>query len=254
MMSDELLELCKVHEAGLATLTRLSGELRQSGVVSATFSGLPVPPFNGINVWQDDDGLDDDILALVTHGAQQALPMSITVQVGASHEPRVEQIATELGFSPAGDPQPGMVLVVGEIPPLPAGIRCSSPDSAAELAAYADLMAEVFGFPLHVAQAAAHPDTLDWDDVEWFILWDDETPVATSMLIHIGDVASVVNVGVPAAHRRKGLGAAATWEVIRRGRARGATHAQLVASPMGEPVYARMGFEVVGHLRSFVRF
>ena len=252
-MSDQLLELCKVHEAGLATLARLGGEQMQSGSVSASFSGLPVPPFNGIYVWHDDDGLEADVRSLVAHGRQLRLPLMMTVQAGAHQEPRVEQVATELGFAPAGPPQPGMVLTAGEIPPLPTGIRCSSPDNAGDLAVYAALMAEVFGFPLDVALEATHLDTLGWDDVEWILLWEGETPVATSMLIHTGEVANIVNVGVPVAHRRKGLGAVATWETVRRGRARGASHAQLVASPMGEPVYTRMGFEVVGHLRSFVK-
>lgn len=252
-MSERLRLLCEVHEAGLTTLTRLAGDVKRSGVVTGSFSGLPAPPFNGIYAWHGDPNLEADIRALVADGEELGLPMAVSVQAGAAHETTVEQVATALGFFAAGEPQPGMVLTGGEIPPLPGGVRCSSPDSADELSIYAEVMADSFGFPVDVAHAATHPDTLQWDDVEWFLLWDGDTPVATAMLIHVGDVASVVNVGVPPEHRRRGLGAAATWEVIRRGRERGAVEAQLFASPMGEPVYLRMGFEVVGHMRTFVR-
>lgn len=252
-MSDRLRRICEVHEAGLTTLTRLGGEVVRSGSVSAAFSGLPVPPFNGIYAWHDDDGVDPDIRALVAHGERLGVPMAISVQAGADHESAVERSATDLGFFAAGAPQPGMALGDVAIPSLPEGITCTQPDNAHDLAIYAELMADVFGMPLAAAHAATHSDTLAWDDVEWFLLWEGDTPVATSMLIHVGDVASVVNVGVPEAHRRKGLGAAATWEVIRRGRERGATESQPFASPMGEPVYLRMGFEVVGHMRTFIR-
>lgn len=252
-MSERLRQLCEVHEAGLTTLTRLGGEVKRSGTVTASFSGLPAPPFNGIYAWQDDPDVEADLRALIAAGEARDLPMAISVQTGAAHEATVDRLATELGFFPAGDPQPAMVLTGGQIPPLPNGVRSSSPDSAEELDIYARLMADAFGFPLEVARAATHRDTLEWDDVEWFLLWDGDVAVATSMLIHVGDVASVVNVGVPTEHRRRGLGAAATWEVVRRGRERGATEAQLFASPMGEPVYLRMGFEIVGHMTTFVR-
>ena len=252
-MTERLRHLCEVHEAGLTTLTRLSGDVRRSGTVTAGFSGLPAPPFNGIYAWHDDTNVEADLRTLVAEGEARGLPMAISVQAGAAHEGTVEQTATDLGFFAAGEPQPGMVLTKGEIPPLPDGIRSTSPDNADDLSTYAELMAEAFGFPLEVALAATHEDTLQWDDVEWFLLWDGDTPVATSMLIHVGDVASVVNVGVPPEHRRRGLGAAATWEVVRRGRDRGATEAQLFASPMGEPVYLNMGFEIVGHMRTFIR-
>lgn len=252
-MTERLRHLCEVHEAGLTTLTRLGGDVSRSGTVTASFSGLPAPPFNGIYAWHDDPEVEADLRGLVAEGEARGLPMAIFVQAGAAHEARVEVTATELGFFAAGEPQPGMVLTDGDIPPLPDGIRSTSPDNADDLSTYAELMAEAFGFPLAVARAATHPDTLQWDDVEWFLLWDGDTPVATSMLIHVGYVASVVNVGVPPEHRRRGLGAAATWEVIRRGRARGATEAQLFASPMGEPLYLHMGFEIVGHMRTFIR-
>jgi predicted GNAT family acetyltransferase len=50
----------------------------------------------------------------------------------------------------------------------------------------------------------------------------------------------------------RGYGTAVTWEVVEQGLARGVPFLSLQASPMGAPVYARMGFTTPTRYRVFV--
>ncbi len=90
-------------------------------------------------------------------------------------------------------------------------------------------------------------------DTEWVTLALDDQTVATAMLAMTGDIAAVFNVAVPTAFRRRGFGAAATWEVARRGLELGARVTALESTESGEPLYRAMGFEVVSQHRTFLR-
>lgn len=254
MDTDHLTEVCNGYTGGMATLTRLFGEHVVQGSVHASFTGLPIPPFNSIHAWTDHPELEADITALVAHGERLRVPMAICVAVGAPHEARVVHTASDLGFAEAGEPAAAMTLADAiDVPALPAELTCGSPTDAADLAVVAQLVSASFGLPEEMAREVAVPETLEWDDTEWFTLTRGSQPVGTSMLFELGTTANVFNVGVPAEHRRHGYGAAATWEVVRRGRERGATLTALLASEMGEPVYERMGFDTVGRLRTLMR-
>jgi GNAT superfamily N-acetyltransferase len=70
-------------------------------------------------------------------------------------------------------------------------------------------------------------------------------PVAASVVFCDARVVGVCDVSVVAAARRQGLGAAVTHAVMRAGKARGRRYAVLQASPMGQPVYERLGFSAL---------
>jgi predicted GNAT family acetyltransferase len=252
-MVNPLLTACEAHTAGLRSLTRLNGEVVRAGGAVGVFTGLPFPPFNGIHVWSDGGDTAAAIASLVAEGGRRGVAMTICTAVGASHEASVEESAIELGFAVLGQPAPAMILTDVDVPRLPEGVTSVRATTVEDLATPTRFSVEVFGMPPEVAEAATVAETLSWDDLEWFTLWADGEPVATAMLFLADGVANIFNVAVPVAHRRKGFGAAATWEAIRRGREQGATCSTLIASTMGEPVYTRMGFETAGHVRTFVR-
>jgi ribosomal protein S18 acetylase RimI-like enzyme len=52
--------------------------------------------------------------------------------------------------------------------------------------------------------------------------------------------------------RRRGLGEAMTRRAIAQGAAAGCNVATLQASPLGLPIYERMGFRRVGYYRTYV--
>lgn len=75
--------------------------------------------------------------------------------------------------------------------------------------------------------------------------------VATSALLDRSGVAGMYVVATQERFRRRGIGAALTWAAIEEGRRRGLRVATLQASPMGRPVYERLGFRTVVDYRLF---
>jgi len=79
-------------------------------------------------------------------------------------------------------------------------------------------------------------------------------PVATAMIFESDGVASVQWVGTIPTARGTGLGALVTTAVTNLGFDRGATSCTLQASPMGAPVYQRLGYETLYDYVEFVRW
>lgn len=89
-------------------------------------------------------------------------------------------------------------------------------------------------------------------DVAVFVGYVDDVPVATSRVSCLGAVAEVLGVTTDDAYRRRGFGTALTWAAIDAARQRGCSAIALTASPMGLPVYQRMGFVHACTLRTWL--
>ena len=79
-------------------------------------------------------------------------------------------------------------------------------------------------------------------------------PVAAAQVVGSGAAAGVYWVGTLPEARGHGFGEAVTAAVTNRGLELGATFATLQASSMGEPIYARMGYQTIYTYRSYARF
>ena len=71
-------------------------------------------------------------------------------------------------------------------------------------------------------------------------------PVSTALVGVTGNTAGIYNVATPPEHRRRGYGEAVTWAAVAEGHRLGCDHSVLQASPMGAPVYRRMGYLDLG--------
>jgi GNAT superfamily N-acetyltransferase len=91
------------------------------------------------------------------------------------------------------------------------------------------------------------------DATPWrhFLAWLDGAPVATASLFLAAGVAGVYFVLTVPAARRRGVGAAITLAALDAARARGYRIAVLGSSPMGEPLYRRLGFRGYGRIRVY---
>lgn len=94
-----------------------------------------------------------------------------------------------------------------------------------------------------------------WPDrLTHWLAWRDSRPVGhatVSLANQPGGPAGIFDVGVLPAERKRGIGRAVTAAACRWALERGAGCLVLVASPMGHPVYRRLGFEEVGPDRLF---
>ena len=77
-------------------------------------------------------------------------------------------------------------------------------------------------------------------------------PIACAMVYRVGDEAVVGWVATVPEARNRGLGGRLTMAVTNRGFDLGATLVTLQASPMGAPVYARLGYETIMPSRIWV--
>jgi GNAT superfamily N-acetyltransferase len=78
-------------------------------------------------------------------------------------------------------------------------------------------------------------------------------PVSTTQLVVTGDTGGLYYVGTLESHRGKGYGALLTRRAVGEAAARGCTLVSLQASPLGRPVYERVGFRRVADYLTFVR-
>jgi len=85
-----------------------------------------------------------------------------------------------------------------------------------------------------------------------FLAWRDGHAVAGATLYMAHDVGGIGWVGTSPDAFRRGYGQAVTRAVIAEGFRRGARFMNLQASPMGEPMYRRMGFRTPTHYRWFL--
>jgi ribosomal protein S18 acetylase RimI-like enzyme len=81
-------------------------------------------------------------------------------------------------------------------------------------------------------------------DVVHFVGYEDAAPVACASIIVRDGVCGLYDVGTVAAARGRGFGTAMTVHALRAGARMGASLAVLHSSPMGMPIYRRLGFEV----------
>jgi hypothetical protein len=121
----------------------------------------------------------------------------------------------------------------------------------AELAAICQDAHAAYGFPRELFDVLfAAPLSVLSRDIHAVLAHEGGAPVATAQVFMYADIAYVGWVAVIQNATRRGLGWLVTETVVNEGLARGAKAAVLVGSPMGAPLYRKMGFIDVGSLRN----
>ncbi|MEO8605666.1 MAG: GNAT family N-acetyltransferase, partial [bacterium] len=132
--------------------------------------------------------------------------------------------------------------------------RVTTPADAADFAAVMDPAYASLGMPGGVAAAQfARLESLVAPHIVALLADLDGAPVAGAMTIVTHGVAGVYWVGTLPAARGRGLAELCTGAVGNAGFDLGAGIAALQASPMGEPVYRRMGYVEVTRYPTLVQ-
>jgi len=135
-----------------------------------------------------------------------------------------------------------------EAPPPPADVELRQLASASDAddywrvatSSYADI-----GFPPEIFAFYESRDGLSAENAAAFLAYLDGRPAAIAMTIVSHGVAGIYWVGTSAEARGRGLGWTMTATAVDAGFDLGAEIASLQASPMGENLYRRMGFETI---------
>lgn len=154
---------------------------------------------------------------------------------------------------------PGMVFHRGTTlacePPAELELRPVERDR--DRAAYAEIMAEayaVYGTPETSTQAFfERMESVRGPTVQAYLGYVDGRPLSGATLYLSHGIGGVGWVGTRPSAFGRGYGAALTRCVVEEGIRRGVPLLNLQASPMGAPVYRRLGFETPTQYRMFIR-
>ncbi|HYM16534.1 MAG TPA: GNAT family N-acetyltransferase [Dehalococcoidia bacterium] len=227
------------------------GEVVESDGMLVIRTGLPVAMFNIAFVTRPLADPPGAVARASAYFDAHGLPFVVRIRAGI--DDAAERAAATCGL-PYRDTVPGMAMAsIPEIPVPPPSLEIRSARDEATLDAHRAVLAESFGMPMDLVRQLLVTRSLEMLDAEFYVGYVDGEPVASSALIASDRTAGVWNVGCRPSHRKRGLGEALTWHAVRRGAEIGCTTANLQASEMGQPIYARMGFQVVAGYRTFVR-
>jgi hypothetical protein len=164
------------------------------------------------------------------------------------------------GLEAFGEPVPQMLAVA----PLPDhrgvdGVELEWVDDEGGVADFVNVNAEAYatyGMPAEVLpelfdRAAA---VVEDPAAHVVVARQDGAAIATAMVYESDGVASLQWVGTVPAARASGLGALVTIATTNLAFERGASSCTLQASPMGEPVYRRLGYTTIYRYSEYVRW
>ncbi|MBM0278783.1 GNAT family N-acetyltransferase [Micromonospora tarensis] len=133
--------------------------------------------------------------------------------------------------------------------PTPAGLHIAE---TADLAAFVPAYGRVSGIPADgVAATIAREKAFDGDGTVLRLAGHlaDGRLVGTAVAWLSHGLVTLYFVGTRPEQRRQGIGAAMTRAALQLAGERGYRRAALTSSPIGEPVYRRLGFRPVGEFR-----
>jgi hypothetical protein len=102
-----------------------------------------------------------------------------------------------------------------------------------------------FGIPVSWMEAIVTEALLDLPGASLYVGYSDGQPVTSGLGIRTGRTIGVYNIATVEPARRRGFGAAMTVRIVADGAAAGCDVAILQATPMGYPIYERLGFRTV---------
>ena len=243
--------VCAFHDVWAELARAFSGgsSVVRDRVVRAR-SGVLLAPFNG--VW----GLDANVsrpavLAAIEDFEVGSLPWNVQLR-----PPYADWVDDEFARRNLVRTEDIPFMVLTDPSRLAAAIS-ATPATFRRAVSYRDvdnlltLLEHGFGLPPEVAREAFPLRMLTSPEITSWIAATTED-VSTSMGYLHGGLCGVFSVATPEQHRGRGYGAAVTAQTVREGLAAGATAAYLQASPLGHPVYERLGFVTVERWRQWM--
>jgi ribosomal protein S18 acetylase RimI-like enzyme len=162
-----------------------------------------------------------------------------------------EQALASLGFAYT-DSLAGMVLAPVPAAPAPPGDLDVRAVAGAGLDDLMTVLAESFEIAPEDVRKLMPARLLEREGWRSYVGYAGGQPAASASVLAMGGVAGITFVGTRPDFRRRGFGETVTWAAVAEGRRAGCAMAALQASPMGFPVYARMGFRTITRYKTYV--
>jgi GNAT superfamily N-acetyltransferase len=177
------------------------------------------------------------------------LGRGFTVYVRAHLDAPLADACEKAGLVRMSD-APGMALF-GRVPilPLASTVRIRDVTDGRLASAFVDVVAEAYtsiGLPAEITRKVfSMPERWLGPQFQFVVLFDDERPAAAAMLHFSHGIAGVYWVGTTPDARGKGHATALMRYASNLGFDRGAAAVILQATPFGEPVYRKLGYQEV---------
>ena len=244
-------EIQALYAAAAGGVVRDDGDIRLSG------SGLPARVVNAANLARfTEASAADRIDAVRDFFGRLGVPFRWFF--GPTSTPADLPARLEAAGLVQVSNSPGMALDIATMrdePAAVAGLEVREVADRGDFEAWLRVCVESFPFDAGIADVwrAVH-EPLGFGEASPLhnhVAWLHGRPVAVSALLYGREAAGIWNVGALADVRGRGIGRETTLAALRAARSAGATVSVLGSSPMGLPVYTRIGFEEVCRIRHF---
>ena len=250
--------LVDFHRALTRYATRGALEEGDGVVLCAGGSWIPVV---GNSAFRTSEDVDAGELVARADAFFGRMGRGFTVKVrdeGSDEDLRSVALGAGLETFGGGAPQMLVRQALAAPPPVE-GVELRPVDDAAGLHAFAQVNGAAYatyGMPdgVHADLFDRESEVLDDPCVHLVVAWRGADPVAAALVYESDGVASLQWVGTVPNERGTGLGALVTAWTTNLAFDRGASSCTLQASPMGEPVYRRLGYETIYRYDELVRW
>ncbi len=239
--------LAQIYEAFEAGLDFMMADMPGAWIIReenlrAVSAPLPWPAFNGLSI---TGPVEHARVAELVHRVEAAgHGCSITTRPG--NEAFAASAIEAFGLTPDPRPDPLMVLPLKRT-------SVSAPPSdfviqrveVTELELLIDLAVDGFEMPRWMAELTNTPSMLASPTVATYVGKVGGVPVAMGVGSRYDDVVGLFSICTLPEYRGRGYGAAITERIAADAFAHGCSLAYLQASPMGQPVYERLGYTTV---------
>lgn len=246
----------------MAIFSRMAGNpkgaLDQTAQGIRMSSGVPYPIFNWVlRTNCSESEIESHIASNLQHFHNLGLPFLWAVGPG-DRPPQLREKLLAAGFEEGW--APAMAMNLDELPrdSARAELSIETVSTDDELRVFArTLNAGDFQAPEAVERAIpallrpTASSSSDEPDLRCFVGYRNGVPVATSLRFLSNGVVGIYGVATVPEARRRGFGAAMTVAALQDGRSQGYGVGVLLATPMGEPVYQRLGFRELYRVGEF---
>jgi GNAT superfamily N-acetyltransferase len=239
-------EADRLYDVLVSAAERLAGRLdraefeRGDGYCFMSFPTFPIRDVNGL--WADTDDAAPHLEAARDKADELGTPFAVMTRAGRT--PAVEEAARELGLTNEIR-IPGMTVTPAGLQSPPSDVQVIRVETADGLAQALAVGASGFGVPDELVASLYALEVAELEGLRYYLARADGRDVSTAVGFTIDSTVGIFSVATPEDHRGRGYGAAITAHAVRDGFATGADLAGLQSSPMGEPVYRRLGFREV---------
>lgn len=221
-------------------------------------TAIPHCLFNSVILSGHDPAAIETALDLAADCARSG-GVPVLWRVGPSAESAELRARLErAGLKPA-DPQPAMLVDLSNLPPPPniKGLVIATATGPEERREWGRLTIAAFemddGLGVAMGTCEATIPAGLFEDQPRFTGHLDGEPVAVSSLVMTNGLAGVYAVATLPHARKRGIGRAMTLHAMAEGLRRGATMATLQATPMGRPIYEKIGFRTVFDYQAYLQ-